>query len=475
MTTINFEYRPLPIHGEFHRSTAYERALFGAFGSGKTYAIAAEAIAWCLEQPGIRGLITRKTVPELRDTTETVFFEVLPPELRDRGEVRRIGGHVEKFTFPNGSTVLFRSIDDWNKHRSLNVGFIAFDEADEFDEETYQGMLSRVRQKDPTPEGKKYGATRIARRGVWSASNPGGHNWLYKRFVDDKNKAEGTGFWRSTSFDNPYLPPEYIQSLLQYPDPWIRRYVLCQFDDFAGQVYEDWGWDTHVVMQRHDPSRYQTYWMGMDPGTRNPTAGLWVVVDKDGSLTGQPRSLLGVAEYEQAERAVQEHAEDWRKLEAAYAPNVRQRIADPSIMTRDRGTNMSLHSQYARIGFNFQLGPKNHTDRIPMLGTLIKMGRFRVTQNCPKTYEAIKDYKWVDLTPQQRAKNLDAPERPVKSNDHLVDCAQYLASRWVPPMKEAQAAPPSNTTDEIHRAIRKQQRERVEGAVNPSHDDAVVL
>jgi len=56
-----------------------------------------------------------------------------------------------------------------------------------------------------------------------------------------------------------------------------------------------------------------------------------------------------------------------------------------------------------------------------------------------------------------------------------VDCAQYLASRWVPPMKEAQAAPPSNTTDEIHRAIRKQQRERVEGAVNPSHDDAVVL
>jgi hypothetical protein len=63
--------------------------------------------------------------------------------------------------------VLFRSIDDWNKHRSLNVGFIAFDEADEFDEETYQGMLSRVRQSDPTPEGIAYGAKKITRRGVW--------------------------------------------------------------------------------------------------------------------------------------------------------------------------------------------------------------------------------------------------------------------------------------------------------------------
>lgn len=61
---INFEYKPMRVHESFHRSTTFERMLFGAFGSGKTYAIVAEAIAWCLEQPGIHGLVIRKTVPE---------------------------------------------------------------------------------------------------------------------------------------------------------------------------------------------------------------------------------------------------------------------------------------------------------------------------------------------------------------------------------------------------------------------------
>lgn len=61
---IDFDQRPLPVHVPFHRSRAYERMNFGAFGSGKTYAVIDEAIAWCLEQPGIRGLITRKTIPE---------------------------------------------------------------------------------------------------------------------------------------------------------------------------------------------------------------------------------------------------------------------------------------------------------------------------------------------------------------------------------------------------------------------------
>lgn len=107
---VSFEYTPLPVHEAFHRSTSYERMLFGAFGSGKTYAVIAEAIAWCLEQPGIRGLIARKTVPELRDTTEPIFKELLPPELWKVGVERKSGGHMESFTFPNGSVVLFRLV-----------------------------------------------------------------------------------------------------------------------------------------------------------------------------------------------------------------------------------------------------------------------------------------------------------------------------------------------------------------------------
>ncbi len=452
---IYFAYTPIPVHTPFHTSSAYERALFGAFGSGKTYGICAEAIAWCLEQPGIRGLITRKTVPELRDTTETVFFEILPHELYQAGEVRRMGGHVESFTFPNGSKVLFRSIDDWQKHKSLNVGFIAWDEADEFDEETYLGMLSRVRQREPTPEGQELGATEITRRGMWSASNPSGHNWLYHRFVNPAKREANTEWFRSTSFDNPYLPPEYLDALLQYPDPWVRRYVLCQFDDFAGQIYEGWGWDTHVV-EPYDLERGSVVWMGMDPGTRNPTAGLWVHVD------AAKRTLTGFAEYEESGLTVVRHAMNWRQIESKHQVTPTWRVADPSITTRDRGTAMKLSDQYRKAGYSFALGPKRYEDRIPMLGALIAQHRFRLTRNCPRAYEAIKAYKWEDMTPAMRAKDAEPQEVPHKKGSDLVDCAQYLASRWVAPMRLAAIPKDESFSDEARRIIRKNlQRKRI--------------
>src|SRR5215207_686806 len=122
MGEVTFGGSPIPVHVPFHQSRAPERCLFGAFGSGKTYALVDEAIAWCLEQPGIRGCIARKTVTALQDTTEPTFFERLPPELRAQGSTTRRGGHYERFVFPNGSEILFRGVDDWNKWRSLNLG-----------------------------------------------------------------------------------------------------------------------------------------------------------------------------------------------------------------------------------------------------------------------------------------------------------------------------------------------------------------
>lgn len=427
MAEVTFRYESLPIHVPFHTSGAYERCLFGAFGSGKTYGLCAEAIAWALEHPGIRGLITRKTVPELRDTTETVFFEILPNEIYKAGEEKRAGGHVERFIFPNGSEILFRSIDNWEKHKSLNVGFIAWDEADEFDEETYLGMSSRVRQKEPTPLGRQRGATTIARRGMWCAANPAGHNWLYYRFVDPSKRTDKGEWFRSTSFDNPYLPPEYISSLLDYPEPWVRRYVLCQFDDFAGQIYEDWGWDSHVIKPIDPYPDGSTFWMGMDPGTRSPTAGLWVWVDKDNGR------LVGVKEYQENYTAATEHVKNWRAIESKLKGPITWRTADPSVNTHERETNNVLADVYRRMGYSFHNGPRQHKDRIPPLANLIHTGRFVITEECPQTYEAIKNYKWEDVTPTQRSKGVDPPEKPLKKDDHLVDCAQYLAARWVRP------------------------------------------
>lgn len=474
MPVVDFDYRPLPVHTPFHTSPAPERALAGAMGSGKSYAVCAETIAWCLEQPGIRGAVMRKTLPSLRDTTEAVFFDLLPHELYKTGRPYRLGGHVDRFVFANGSTVLFRSMDDMMKHKSLNLGFLAVDEANEWTEEEFVFMRSRLRQRDLTSEAKNRGYTgEITRRGSWVAFNPEGHDWIYSRYVDQRSKSykQGSEWFRSTTFDNPYLPVEYVRDMLSMPEPWIRRYVLCQFDEFAGQIFEDWGWDSHVVEPYKDFQYPQgrAFWMGMDPGTRNPTAGLWVVQDP------AKRQLVAIAEYEEAGVSAIKHAAQWRSIEAQHRMNVTWRTADPNINTRDRGSNMTLADQYRRLGYRFQLGPKEHKVRIPALGQLITQGRFVVTKACPRTYEAIRDYRWEDLTPAQRTRGVDPREQPLKKNDHLVDCAQYLAARWIKPTIVTPAPaedPHAEFSAQARRAIRKQlrtaQRKKRRGAA--AHD-----
>jgi PBSX family phage terminase large subunit len=425
---LKFEYEPLPVFVPFHTSTERERSVFGGYGSGKSTAGCGEAIALGLEQPGSEILVTRKTVPALRDTTEKIFVSLLPPDFFKACDVARAGGHLEHVTFPNGSIFYFRGMDDWRKLRSMNLAFIFWDEADEFTPEDIEGMSSRLRQTKPTPAAKELGFTSIDRRGHIFASNPQGKNFLWQRFVNEHTRSPNTAYWTSSSLDNPFLPLDYIESLLSMPDPWVRRYVLCSFDDFAGQIYESWGWDTHVIHPYMSYAANSFLLMGMDPGTskENPTAGLWCYYDQDRHW------LVGVAEYQEHSLSAKMHAGRWRAIESKFGLcKVRQRIADPTVTTRDRGSNNRLSDQYQRAGYNFELGPKREKDRIPMLGQLIEDGRFRVTSDCPRTFEAIQNYRWKDLTPRQREEGAD--QHPIKKDDHLVNCAQYITSKYIPP------------------------------------------
>ena len=468
--TITFEYRPIPVFMAFHASTAKDRFLFGGYGSGKTVGACAEVIAWGLECPGSEFLVTRKTVPALRDTTEKEFVKLLPPELLKQCKIARAGGHLNTIQFPNGSLYYFRGMDDWKKLRSMNLAGILWDEADEFEREEFEGMQSRIRQVHPTPEAKALGAPQITRRGNILSSNPQGHNWLWEEAISPEKKRSGTEFFISTSFDNPYLPVDYLERLLAMPDPWVRRYVLCSFDEFAGAIYPEWAYDTHVIAPykdqqgkyNYDPNSF--FRMGFDPGTHSGNAGVWCYYDKAKHI------MVAVAEYNETGLAVSMHTAAWKRIEALQGMRVQRRIADPKAVTqRDRGSSVALSDQYARLGFRFQLGPSNVDDRVTSLGQLIHQGRFKCTTECPRLYEQLLNYRWEDLTPMQVAKGREA--KPLKKDVDLVDAAQYVISNYVPPPKvKPRMSAEQQQTSEIHNAIRKQRRKRKSERGRSTHD-----
>jgi PBSX family phage terminase large subunit len=438
------KYDPLPAFRDYHRCTALEAALIGGYGSGKSRALVAEALKMGLQYPGSEHLITRKTIPSLRDTTESDFLDQIPKSLMDQCKLQKGGGHVQTLILPNESKYYFKGMDDWRKIKSLNLTGIWIDEADEFDEDTYDNLKSRLRQV--TPRGSAEGW--IRHRVIRLACNPAGKNWVWKKFVD-KPTRNRVGFI-STSLDNPYNPLSYIEDLLDMPEPWVRRYVFCSFEDFEGSIYPEWDWDTHVVKPYGQYDAKGWFWMGMDPGTHHPTAGVWAYWDP------QLQKLVVVAEYAETGTSASHHVAAWRQIESHGTHNlsrrpgrmtVRRRIADPTIATRDRGSMTALETQYLREGFHFEHGPRQIKERLPMLGQLVHDQRIACTEECPQFYEQMKAYRYEDLTPVQRDRGVEA--KPLKKNVDLVDAGQYIAARHVAPTRpERPPEPPPENSHE---------------------------
>ncbi len=242
MRTEVRSYTPLPHQKAFHESNAMFRAYIGGFGAGKTMAGVWEAIDVSMAYPRNVGLIARRTYRELLDSTAKLFLDVCPREL-----IKNYSKREEKVEFVNGSVVLFRSLDDVEKFRSLNLGWWYIDEASEVhDEDIPNKLIGRLRLPVPW-------------RGAWVTSNPPHFDhWLY-RWCKRAETNPRYFYVRASTYENPHLPPEYVETLEQeYGPQWAARFLRGEFGSIApgNAVYDAFNYDLHVVPDiKWDPSR----------------------------------------------------------------------------------------------------------------------------------------------------------------------------------------------------------------------------
>lgn len=485
VTSVPFNYTPFPVHVPFHQTRAREKAAIGAVGSGKTIALCADAILLALEQPGSRILVSRQTVPSLRDTTEYEFLSLLqhiPEEfqetqkhsLYDLCDITRSGGHTDRIVFPTGSEVLFRSLDDWRKLMSLNLAAFYVDEASEIDVESYLGLLTRIRQKFPTEMAQKaYPGCRITRQLAAICMNPNGHDWAWEYFVHGPEQLRESGdplkaevannrrYFRSTSFDNPTLydddgqPNAYLKSLLTMPDVWVRRYVMCEFDAFAGQIYE-FSHQTHVH-EHFEPPRDWERAMGLDWGLRNPTAVVWWARKPGTTKWYQYREWQSYDPMDQAAResyvtlTVHEVAAIIKSIEKGE--KIRWRLADPAIQQRQSDGGKSIDYWFGHYGLHFQFGMKDYTSRIQSLNQMFHRRELSVSTLCPMTQISVQQYRWADISTKR---DTDAPERPHKKHDHLVNAMEYLATHFMTPRPVKEEPEEYNFSKDIQQTIKRQ-------------------
>lgn len=363
----NVVWKPQPKQLSFLQRPEYECLYGGAAGGGKSDALLAEALRQ-VDNPDYRGLILRKTYPqlsELVDRSRAIYQAAFPRA--------RYNGTDHAWTFPSGARIFFGSMQhtkDRTNYQGKRYDFIGFDELTHFTWEEYSYMFSRNRPSKR--EGGK--PTRVYMR---ATANPGGigHGWVKDRFitaapplttiVEDMTVNGPDGpisvkrdriFVPATVFDNKKLmeaDPNYIGNLALLPEAERNALLYGDWDTFSGQVFTEWRNDpdhyedrtwTHVVAPFMPPKHWR-FWRGFDFGYSKPFSVGWFCADEDGRIyhvaeyygfTGTPNEGVRMNPVEIASE-IRRIEEDNPILKGRHITG----IADPAIFEASTGESVA--------------------------------------------------------------------------------------------------------------------------------------
>ena len=285
-------FQLLPKQFEFVFAPEEFPAYIGGFGSGKTRSGIIKGTLLSMI-PNNRGLVGRFAATDLEDTTQRDFIEFLyeakllkeTPNARTR---RAIVYCVDPITnAPTGYTseISFQHMDDPDHLRGRHLGWDWIDEGSEVVVKAFLNLIGRLRHP---PARKRYCS--------FVTGNPEGHNWIYDYFFNEellsrlplKTRLTRRGI-HATSFENYFLPPEYIDNMISaYSAEWLQKVLEGSFDVFEGQIHTEFSFRTHVInsdtFPGERPPREWNRLLGVDIGGSSPWAWVFAAVDKAGNV-----------------------------------------------------------------------------------------------------------------------------------------------------------------------------------------------
>jgi hypothetical protein len=178
-----------------------------------------------------------------------------------------------------GGIINFRNLDNAAKYKSTEFAAIGVDELTQNDYQTFNDLRFRLRWPG------------VDRPVFIGATNPGGigHAWVKSLWLDRQFPAEFKEraldkefiYIPARTVDNPYLAQSYDDDLATLPDELRRAYRDGSWDVFAGQVFEEWRRDKHVIEPFKIPAHWDRY-MSLDWGYSKPYAIYWYAVSPSG-------------------------------------------------------------------------------------------------------------------------------------------------------------------------------------------------
>lgn len=378
-------------------------AFIGGFGSGKTAAAIARAMALKSHFPECDIAYYLPTYPLIED----IAFRRFPELLERKGYAYTLNKTSAYIEFPNAGRIIFRTMENPQRIVGYEVAHSIVDELDtlpiEKARDAWNKIIARNRQKCSMPNT------------VAVATTPEGFRFVYERW--QKNPAKGYVMFKAKTSDNASnLPEGYIDNLkASYPSNLLSAYLDGEFVNLtSGSIYHEF--DRQLNASKEAITSNEPIHVGMDFNVGNMSASIWVLRD------GNPHAvdeLTGVYDTP----AMAEILKERYQGHAIYVY--------PDASGNARKTNNASTSDIAilrQAGFTVLVNSVNPAvkDRILSFNAMILSGSERKlfvnADKCPGLVEALEKQCY------------DKNSEPDKHSglDHIVDAAGYFIAYKFP-------------------------------------------
>ena len=242
-----------------------ESVLVGGIGSGKTFAGAVVA-AMLSNEYDCPGLILANTFSQLRDSTlrqargcwESLGFDVSFNESK-------------KYVYIDGREHYYRSLDNFEDIRGMEVGWEWFDEIAFASREAYQVVLGRLRH----PNGPRL---------TFGTTTGNGQNWLYDYWVEELLSNPALSDQRFiirdvSSLNNKFLPPDYLATISgSYSGQFALQEIGGQLVSMTGNVFKSMR-DALVIP--YSKPKEKPFDISIDFGRRRPAVLFLTEFERD--------------------------------------------------------------------------------------------------------------------------------------------------------------------------------------------------
>lgn len=269
-------------------------------------------------------------------------------------------------------------------------------------------------------------------------STPAGYNHFHKLFERGTTENDLYKSWKFTSYDNPYLDKNWIDSRRKEKteDAFATEY-LADFKKYYGLVYKEFNREVHVIEPFDIPEGWSIY-RAIDFGSTNPTACLWVAVDSD-------ENIYVFDEHYQTGETIDYHAgiinaRSKRNITATYGdPSGAQWISEfaqrgiyITPANKEVGTNFNSWVRFGieKVGEKLRsvpgrINPTIQSKRDESRDSVGEPSLY-VFSNCANVIREFETYRWKEKSVTQ-AQDLNEPDVPEKANDHAMDALRYFA------------------------------------------------